>query len=80
MCPASPRPTGGADAHDSLRKVLGYVGAHIVEDACVRIPLARSDLGDDGEIADATIRNQIGDALAVFADAVRAHDASAASS
>lgn len=73
-------PTGGADAHDSLRKVLGYVGAHIVEAACVRIPLARSDLGDDGEIADEAIRRQIGDALAVFADAVRAQDASATSS
>ncbi len=73
-------PTGGADAHDSLRKVLGYVGAHIVEAACVRIPLARSDLGDDGEIADEAVRRQIGDALAVFADAVRAQDASATSS
>ncbi|HKE79449.1 MAG TPA: NADPH-dependent FMN reductase, partial [Solirubrobacteraceae bacterium] len=31
-------PTGGADAHDSLRKVLGYVHADIVEAACVRIP------------------------------------------
>ena len=27
-------PTGGADAHDSLRKVLGYVHADIVEAAC----------------------------------------------
>jgi NAD(P)H-dependent FMN reductase len=72
-------PTGGADAHDSLRKVLGYVGAHIVEPACVRIPLARSDIGDDGEIAGDAIRGQIRDALTVFADAVRDQDASAAS-
>ncbi len=72
-------PTGGADAHDSLRKVLGYVGAHIVEPACVRIPLARSDIGDDGEIAGDAIRGQIRDALSVFADAVRDQDASAAS-
>ena len=28
-------PTGAADAHDSLRKVLGYAGADIVEEACV---------------------------------------------
>jgi chromate reductase len=32
-------PTGGADAHDSLRKVLGYVHADIVEAACTRVPL-----------------------------------------
>src|SRR5437660_452390 len=34
-------PTGGADAHDSLRKVLGYVDADIVEAACLRLPLTR---------------------------------------
>ena len=79
-------PTGGADAHDSLRKVLGYVGAHVVEPACVRIPLARADIGDDGEITDDAIRGQIRDVLAVFADAARAQgtqraeDAGAASS
>src|SRR3954447_6900540 len=33
-------PSGAADAHDSLRKVLGYVGADVVEAACRRIPLA----------------------------------------
>ena len=72
-------PTGGADAHDSLGNVLGYVGAHIVGPACVRIPLARSDIGDDGEIGGDAIRGQIRDVLTVFADAVRGQDASAAS-
>ena len=72
-------PTGGADAHDSLRKVLGYVGASIIEPACARIPLARSDIGDDGDIAGDAIRGQIRDVLTVFADAVRGQDASAAS-
>ncbi len=73
-------PTAGADAHDSLRKVLGYVGAHIVESACARIPLARSDIGDNAEIADDAVRGQIRDVLAVFADDVRGQDESAASS
>ncbi len=72
-------PSGGADAHASLRKVLGYVGAQIIEPACVRIPLARSDLGADGEIATAAIRDQIRDAVTVFVDAVRAQAVSAAS-
>jgi len=34
-------PAGGADAHASLRNVLGYLGAEIVEPACVSIPMAR---------------------------------------
>jgi chromate reductase, NAD(P)H dehydrogenase (quinone) len=38
-------PTGGADAHDSLRKVLGYVHADIVEAACTRIALTRDAIG-----------------------------------
>jgi chromate reductase, NAD(P)H dehydrogenase (quinone) len=72
-------PSGGADAHDSLRKVLGYVGAQIIEAACVRIPLARSDLGADGEIATAALRDQVRDAVMLFTDAVRDQDVSAAS-
>src|SRR5947207_11939579 len=37
-------PSGGADAHDSLRKVLGYAGAEIVDSACARIPILRGDV------------------------------------
>ena len=48
--PASPK--GGADAHESLAKVLRYVGADVVEAACVRIPLTRDVVGADGVIAD----------------------------
>lgn len=39
-------PSGGADAHDSLRKVLGYVSAKIVDRACVRVPVIRDDVSD----------------------------------
>jgi len=56
-------PTGAADAHDSLRKVMGYVGADVVEAACVRIPVARAAVGADGTIGDAAIREQIADTL-----------------
>ncbi|MEJ7655595.1 MAG: NAD(P)H-dependent oxidoreductase, partial [Thermoleophilaceae bacterium] len=45
-------PSGGADAHESLSKVLGYVGANVVEAACARIPLTRDVVGADGVIAD----------------------------
>src|SRR5262249_21799217 len=43
-------PTGGADAHESLAKVMHYVHADVVEAACVRIPVARNDVGEDGLI------------------------------
>lgn len=56
-------PTGGADAHASLAKVLGYVGAVIIESACIRLPLARSMVGPDGLVTDAGARDQIVDVL-----------------
>ena len=56
-------PSGGADAHDSLRKVVGYISMEIVEEACVRIPLTRDVVGDDGLIADAAVRERLAAAL-----------------
>lgn len=60
-------PTGGADAHASLRKVLGFVGADIVEAACARIPITR-DLVDPeaGTIIEPSARAAIGAALAAL--------------
>ncbi len=49
-------PSGGADAHASLAKVLGYVGARVVEDACLRLPLTRDAVGADGLIDDPAAR------------------------
>jgi chromate reductase len=56
-------PSGGADAHDSLRKVVGYISMEIVEEACVRIPLTRDVVGDDGLIADMAVRERLAAAL-----------------
>ena len=64
-------PTGAADAHDSLRKVLDYVGADVVEAACGRIPVTRQDIGDDGLIADENARAAIQATLTALADHVR---------
>jgi NAD(P)H-dependent FMN reductase len=68
---ASGSPTGAADAHRSLRTVLGYTGSDIIEKACSHIPVARSAVGSDGLIADKVIRQQIADALATLASQVR---------
>ncbi|MBS1677231.1 MAG: NAD(P)H-dependent oxidoreductase [Actinobacteria bacterium] len=65
-------PSGGADAHESLRKVLGYTGARIVEEACVRLPLARNDIGPDGLIAPMAAREAIVGAVRALAGAVEA--------
>jgi chromate reductase, NAD(P)H dehydrogenase (quinone) len=42
----------GKGAQDTLRLVLGYVGADIVETACREIPLERPAIEADGTIAD----------------------------
>lgn len=41
-------------AHDTLRVVLGYCGTTIVEEACVRVPVARADL-DAGAVRDPSL-------------------------
>lgn len=63
-------PTGAADAHDSLRKVLEYAGADIVEQACVRVPITRDLVGADGLIADQHARAAIAGALRHLLDHV----------
>jgi chromate reductase len=63
-------PSGGADAHDSLRKVLGFTGAQIVEDACLRLPLARGDVGEDGLIAPPQARAAIVAAMTALSASV----------
>ena len=59
-------PSGGADAHDSLRKVVGYISMEIVEAACVRIPVTRDAIGEDGLDADPAIRERLAAALAAL--------------
>ena len=64
---ASGSPTGAADAHRSLRTVLGYTGSGIVEEACAHIPVVRSAIGSDGLIADDVVRQQIADVMSALA-------------
>lgn len=67
---------GAVDAHASLRKVLGYAGTAIVDEACVHIPVPRSAIGPDGLIADATTRRRIVECLTALADVAVASAAS----
>jgi len=67
---ASASPTNAADAHESLRKVLGFVGSDLVEAACVHIPVPRSTIGPDGLVEDRPIRTQVAAVLRTVADHV----------
>jgi chromate reductase len=70
--PASP--TGARDAHASLATVLRYVGADIVEAACVRIPVTRDMVGPDGLVAEPSARERIGAALATLTSSAAGPD------
>jgi NAD(P)H-dependent FMN reductase len=64
-------PTGGKDAHDSLRKVLGYTGAEIIEEACMRVPIARNLVDEDGVIRDEETRALLARAIDAIVSHVR---------
>jgi chromate reductase, NAD(P)H dehydrogenase (quinone) len=53
----------GADAQASLAKVLGYVGAAVVEPACRRLPVARAVVGPDGVITDEGVRSVVAEVI-----------------
>lgn len=65
-------PSGGEDAHASLRRVMGYLGARIMEPACARIPVTRQMVGEDGFVQDEAARGGIGRALAALLDGLAA--------
>jgi chromate reductase len=57
---ASPR--GAPNAHESLRRVLAYVKATVVEAACVHIPVT-ADMLDDETIPDTSVQDRLAGAL-----------------
>ncbi|MEU9164626.1 NADPH-dependent FMN reductase [Streptomyces sp. NPDC048424] len=60
-------PGRGLGAEATLRTVLGYTGAAVVEEACVRIPVTGGMSGRDGTVADAAVRARIGEVLGTLA-------------
>jgi chromate reductase len=60
---ASAAPTGAANAQASLRLVLGYLGATVIPEAGVDLPVVRRDIGPDGLIGDPALRQRITDVL-----------------
>ncbi|MDG3017102.1 NADPH-dependent FMN reductase [Speluncibacter jeojiensis] len=65
-------PGRGDGAVATLALVLGYVGAHVVEGACVRVPVARESVGPDGLIVDPAVREGLRGVLGVLTEAAAA--------
>jgi NAD(P)H-dependent FMN reductase len=59
--------TGAVHAHASLRTVLGYVDADLVEEACIHLPVPRQAVGPDGLVGDPGIRVKLLDVLHILA-------------
>ncbi|MEU2714314.1 NADPH-dependent FMN reductase [Streptomyces sp. NPDC007205] len=59
-------PGRGQGAEGTMRTVLGYTGADIVEPACVRIPVGRDLLAEDGLITDPEVRRKLGETLGLL--------------
>jgi NAD(P)H-dependent FMN reductase len=55
---ASPR--GATAAHDSLRTVLQYANAELVESACIDVPVTASMISEEGLVADPAVRDALG--------------------
>ncbi len=60
---------GAPNAHESLRKALGYVNATIVEPACLTVPVTTAMVNEDGLVADETVVRRLADSLGMLAAA-----------
>ncbi|MFE2310702.1 NADPH-dependent FMN reductase [Streptomyces sp. NPDC059411] len=60
-------PGRGLGAQATLRTVLGYTGADIVESACMTMPVDRRMVGADGTITDEGVREELGKVLDLLA-------------
>lgn len=60
--------TQAADAHASLRVVLSYTGADIVEKACAHIPVLTTMIDEHGLLADEEVRSRVAESLAALTD------------
>lgn len=64
-------PGRGQGAEATLRTVLGYTGAVVVDAACARVEVDRRAVGADGVLTETGARERIARVLAVLASASR---------
>jgi chromate reductase len=66
----------GRGAEAALATVLGYVGAAVIEQACVRLPVPRNAVGSDGAVADKHLRAGLAEVVATVVAHLREQDRS----
>jgi chromate reductase len=65
-------PTGAVAAHEELRRVLGFVSADVVDEACADLAVPRAAVGPDGLVEEGPLRDRIVDVLRSLAGHARA--------
>jgi NAD(P)H-dependent FMN reductase len=66
VCWANPSTRGARLAYQSLRTVLSYANAVVVEDACVDVPLTAASLDAGGLVADREVAARLSEAVAIL--------------
>lgn len=64
----------GRGAIATLELVLGYVGAKLISDACLTVPVSRDALGPDGALMDGDAAVRLGGLWQVVSEQFRASD------
>jgi NAD(P)H-dependent FMN reductase len=67
VCWFNPSSRGAVLAYQSLRVVLRYANAVLVEDACVDVPLTAASLGPAGLVTDPAVARRVSAALGILA-------------
>lgn len=67
----STMPTHAAATYASLRIVLGYTDADVIEQACADVPVPRSVIGEDGVVRDEGIRSAVSRTMTALVSAMR---------
>ena len=60
-------PRGAIAAHESLRNVLGYANAFVVEAACAHVPMTSAMTVNDGLVTVPAVRDQLADVVRALA-------------
>lgn len=60
-------PGRGEGANQTIRIVLGYVGADIIEEACAHVPVGRDMLNEHGLIVDPQVSGALAEVLVAVA-------------
>lgn len=61
---------GASKAVESLRRILSFAHATVIEAACIEVPLTAAAVGTDGLVADRAVRSKLVTGLSALGSAV----------